>query len=174
VQQALDNAGSLMRQAGAQMVKLEGNGDQVEIVHALASSRVSRCVLTLVYSHNVCINLVDIEVQGREQALAEQMLDDAIALQQAGADLMLLECVPESLAKTITEKLPVPVIGIGAGSACDGQILVLYDILDISIGFRPKFSKNFIQHSGSIEGAVKAYVDAVKSGEFPSQEHSFH
>lgn len=173
VQQALDNAGNLMRQAGAQMVKLEGNGDQVEIVHALASQGIPVCAHLGLQPQRVH-KLGGYRVQGREQAFADQMIDDAIALQQAGADLMLLECVPQSLAKTITEKLPVPVIGIGAGAACDGQILVLYDILDISIGFRPKFSKNFIQHSGSIEGAVKAYVDAVKSGEFPSQEHSFH
>jgi 3-methyl-2-oxobutanoate hydroxymethyltransferase len=112
-------------------------------------------------------------VQGREQTAAEAMLQEAQLLEQAGADLMLLECVPPSLAETITGALRIPVIGIGAGAGCDGQILVLYDILGISMGRIPKFSRNFLAESGSVELAVKAYVDAVKNGLFPGKNHVF-
>jgi 3-methyl-2-oxobutanoate hydroxymethyltransferase len=112
-------------------------------------------------------------VQGREQEAADAMLDEALQLEQAGADIMLLECVPQQLADTITGALGIPVIGIGAGAACDGQILVLYDILGISKGRIPKFSRDFIVETGSIEAAVRAYVNAVKTGQFPGSEHVF-
>jgi len=112
-------------------------------------------------------------VQGREQAAAEQMLEDARVLEAAGADMLLLECVPEDLAAKICQQAKVPVIGIGAGNACDGQILVLYDILGISAGHIPKFSKNYMVENSDIPSAVKAYVDDVKQGRFPSPEHCF-
>ncbi len=172
VNQALKNAGLLMQQGGAKMVKLEGGGEQVEIVHALASQGVPVCAHLGLQPQRVH-KIGGYRVQGRDQEMASQMLNDALALQQAGADLILLECVPQVLGAEITYQLSIPVIGIGAGSHCDGQILVLYDILDISFGLRPKFSKNFMQQAGSIEQAVKAYVDAVKSGDFPAAEHSF-
>ena len=172
VEQALQNAGALMKQGGAQMVKLEGGGEQVEIVQALTAQGIPVCAHLGLQPQRVH-KMGGYRVQGREQAVADQMLTDALALQQAGADLMLLECVPQSLAKTITEKLAIPVIGIGAGADCDGQILVLYDILDISIGMRPKFSRNFMQGSEGIEAAVSAYVEAVRSGDFPAARQSF-
>ncbi|MEM7542859.1 MAG: 3-methyl-2-oxobutanoate hydroxymethyltransferase, partial [Pseudomonadota bacterium] len=104
---------------------------------------------------------------------AKKMLADAKALEQAGADFLLLECVPMSLAKQITEASAVPVIGIGAGPDTDGQILVLYDILDIAPGKRTRFSKNYIEKAASIEGAVSMYVDEVKSRSFPTAEYAF-
>ena len=112
-------------------------------------------------------------VQGRDAEVAEQMLEDARVLEQAGADMSLLECVPADLAKTITQQAAIPVIGIGAGNECDGQILVLYDILGISAGKIPKFSKNYMSQAHDIAGAVTAYVDEVKSQAFPSVTHSF-
>jgi 3-methyl-2-oxobutanoate hydroxymethyltransferase len=112
-------------------------------------------------------------VQGREQDAADAMRDEAQQLEQAGADMMLLECVPQALADDITGALGIPVIGIGAGARCDGQILVLYDILGISKGRIPRFSRDFIAETGSIQAAVKAYVDAVKTGRFPGSEHVF-
>ncbi len=172
VEQALANAGRLMKQAGAQMVKLEGNADQTEIVHALTSQGVPVCAHLGLQPQRIH-KLGGYRVQGREQSSASAMIDDALLLEQAGADLMLLECVPEALAAEITARLSIPVIGIGAGASCDGQILVLYDILDISFGIRPKFSKNFINDANGIENAVKAYVDAVRAGRFPASEHSF-
>jgi len=172
VEQAVLNAGLFMKQGGAHMVKLEGGVDQAETVSALNRNGIPVCAhlgLQPQYVHK----LGGYRVQGKEEAAAEKMLVDALTLQQAGADLILLECVPEILANEITRALDIPVIGIGAGIECDGQILVLYDILDISFGIRPKFSKNFMASANSIEGAIQQYVSAVKQGEFPAAEHVF-
>ena len=172
VEQAVLNAGLFMKQGGAHMVKLEGGVDQAETVSALNRNGIPVCAhlgLQPQYVHK----LGGYRVQGKEEAAAEKMLVDALTLQQAGADLILLECVPEILANEITRALDIPVIGIGAGAECDGQILVLYDILDISLGIRPKFSKNFMVSANSIEDAIQQYVSAVKQGEFPAAEHVF-
>jgi len=172
VESALDAAGSFMKQAGAQMVKLEGDADQADIVTALSQHGIPVCAHLGLQPQRVH-KIGGYRVQGREAAEADKMLEQAQILEQAGADLMLLECVPEALAAKITSKISIPVIGIGASAACDGQILVLYDILGISIGKRPKFSKDFMAQAGSVEAAVKAYVDAVKQGTFPGQDHVF-
>ena len=112
-------------------------------------------------------------VQGREEKAAQKLKDDALTLEEAGADILLLECVPIDLARDITAQSTVPVIGIGAGPHCDGQILVLYDVLDIAPGKRTRFSKNFMAQEGSIHGALKTYVDEVKAGTFPTEEYAF-
>jgi 3-methyl-2-oxobutanoate hydroxymethyltransferase len=161
-----------MKQGGAHMVKLEGGVDQADTVSALSRNGIPVCAhlgLQPQYVHKIG----GYRVQGREDAAAEQMLSDALTLQQAGADMMLLECVPQLLASRITAALDIPVIGIGASAECDGQILVLYDILDISLGLRPKFSKNFMHGSDGIQQAIQRYVAAVKDGEFPAAEHVF-
>jgi 3-methyl-2-oxobutanoate hydroxymethyltransferase len=113
-------------------------------------------------------------VQGREASGAERLQHDAKVLQDAGASLLVLEAVPSELAAAITQSLAIPTIGIGAGVGCDGQVLVLQDMLGIYPRPSPKFSKNFMQGAASVEDAVKAYVAAVKSGAFPGPEHSFH
>ena len=113
------------------------------------------------------------KVQGKEPAAAAKILADAHQLQEAGAGLLVLECVPALLAKEISAQLSIPVIGIGAGVDCGGQVLVLYDMLDIGIGKRPRFSRNFMDDAGSIEEAINAYHQAVKQSQFPSAEHSF-
>ncbi len=172
VKQALRSAGDLMKRAGAQMVKLEGNAAQAEIVRALSDNGIPVCAHLGLQPQRVH-KLGGYRVQGREQVAAERMQDDALLLQQAGADCLLLECVPTSLASAITRQSVIPVIGIGAGVDCDGQILVLYDILDISHGMRPRFSHNFIEPAGSIPAAVQAYVEAVKSRAFPAARHGF-
>lgn len=169
---ALENAGLFMKEAGAQMVKLEGGADQVDIVSALVQQGIPVCAHLGLQPQKVH-KLGGYRVQGREAEAAEAMLEEAQILEQAGADLMLLECVPSQLAETITKALTIPVIGIGASAACDGQILVLYDILGLSMGRVPKFSYNFLNETGSIEGAVSAYVEAVRRGEFPGKEHVF-
>lgn len=172
IEQAVLNAGRLMKQGGAHMVKLEGGVDQAETVAALNKNGIPVCAhlgLQPQYVHKIG----GYRVQGRDDASAEKMLADALVLQDAGADMMLLECVPAALAAKITSALSIPVIGIGAGADCDGQILVLYDILDISLGMRPKFSKNFMASSASISEAIEAYVQAVRKGEFPAAEHGF-
>jgi 3-methyl-2-oxobutanoate hydroxymethyltransferase len=112
-------------------------------------------------------------VQGREPTAAERMRGDAHALERAGADIILLECVPSALATEITGSVQVPVIGIGAGPGVDGQILVTYDMLDLTPGRKPKFSRNFVDGQGGIADAVRAYVAAVRDGSFPAAEHSF-
>ena len=101
------------------------------------------------------------------------MKNDAVALQQAGATLLVLEAIPGTLAEEITKELNIPTIGIGAGPETDGQVLVLYDMLGIYPGKRPKFSRNFMSDANDIQGAIKAYVDAVKTGAFPTADHSF-
>ena len=173
IEHAVLNAGLFMKQGGAHMVKLEGGVDQAETVSALNRNGIPVCAhlgLQPQYVHKIGGYLV----QGRDDLMADKMLNDAVTLQEAGADLMLLECVPELLARKITQALDIPVIGIGASADCDGQILVLYDILDISLGMRPKFSKNFMASSNSIEHAIQQYVAAVKQGEFPSAVHVFN
>ena len=113
-------------------------------------------------------------VQGRDAEAADQIRRDAQLLQAAGAGLLVLEAIPASLAKTISEELEIPTIGIGAGKDCDGQVLVLHDMLGIYPRPSPKFSKNFMEGAGSVEAAIKTYIAAVKSGAFPGPEHSFY
>ena len=172
VESALENAGRMMKQAGAQMVKLEGGADQRDIVSALTQHGIPVCAHLGLQPQRVH-KIGGYRVQGREASAADAMVEEAKILEQAGADMMVLECVPNDLAEKITAALSIPVIGIGASPACDGQILVLYDILGISMGRIPKFSRDFLKQAGSIEGAVKAYVDAVRDGSFPGKEHVF-
>jgi 3-methyl-2-oxobutanoate hydroxymethyltransferase len=172
VASALENAGRFMKQAGAEMVKLEGGEDQAEIVTALVNHGIPVCAHLGLQPQRVH-KLGGYRVQGREASAAEHMLHEARVLQEAGADVMLLECVPAALAKQITEELRIPVIGIGAGKDCDGQILVLYDILGVSSGRQPKFAHDFLKDTGSVAAAINAYADAVRSGRFPSSEQSF-
>ena len=171
-QQAVENAGRFMKEAGANMVKLEGGADQQELVQTLTRLGIPVCAHLGLQPQRVH-KLGGYRVQGRDQAVAEKMLEDAQILEQAGADMLLLECVPDDLARRVTEQAGIPVIGIGAGQQTDGQILVLYDILGISAGRIPRFSKNFMQQAGSIQEAVSEYVAEVKRGAFPDAEHTF-
>ncbi|MEM9386322.1 MAG: 3-methyl-2-oxobutanoate hydroxymethyltransferase [Pseudomonadota bacterium] len=169
---ALENAIRLMQLGGAQMVKLEGNARQLEVVEHLASRDIPVCAHLGLRPQSVH-KIGGFRVQGREQDTGQAMVDDALALQNAGADMVLLECVPSALGDRITKALGVPVIGIGAGPDVDGQILVLYDILDITPGRKPRFTQNFMAGAASIPDALAAYVDAVRSGRYPAQEHCF-
>lgn len=173
---ALDSAQRLMQEGGAKMVKLEGGREQADIVEYLAVRGVPVCA-HLGLQPQLIHKMGAFRIQGREQAAAEAMQHDAKVLEQAGADLMVLECIPSSLGRQITESLHIPVIGIGAGPDVSGQILVLQDILNISpqatIGHKPRFVRNFMQGAADIESAIRAYVQAVKSGEYPAPEHCF-
>jgi len=169
---AFANAARLMQEGAAKMVKLEGGALQVRIVEFLASRDIAVCAhigLTPQSIHK----LGGFKVQGREERAAKQMLADAHALQEAGADIVLLECVPSSLGAAITAALSVPVIGIGAGPDTDGQILVLYDILDVTPGRKPRFARNYLDGAGSVANAIAAYVASVKEGSYPAPEHCF-
>ena len=168
---AMDAAEALMK-AGAQALKLEGVDGHEDVIARLVGSGIpvmGHLGLTPQYVRG----LGGYKVQGRSAEAAAAMREEAIALVAAGADMLLLECVPAALAAEITASVPVPVIGIGAGASVDGQVLVLYDILGISLGKRPRFSKDFLAGRGSIADALQAYARAVKQGEFPAAEHSF-
>jgi len=171
-EQALQNAVRLMQEGGAKMVKLEGGAGQVEIVEFLAKHDIPLCAHLGLKPQSVH-KTGGFRVQGREDAAAEQMKRDARALQDAGADVVLLECIPAALGAEITRELHVPVIGIGAGPDTDGQILVLYDVLDITPGRKPRFVKNYMAGHDSPLEAVRSYVAAVKSREYPAPEHCF-
>jgi 3-methyl-2-oxobutanoate hydroxymethyltransferase len=167
---AARNAAKLMQTGGAQMVKLEG--PHTEIIRFLVEQGIPVCGHLGLLPQSIN-RLGGYKVQGKDPVEAEKIIADAHQLQQSGAGLLVLECVPASLAKEITARLSIPVIGIGAGIDCDGQVLVLYDMLDIGIIKRPRFSKNFMQESATIEGAIQAYHQAVKQLRFPASEHSF-
>lgn len=169
--QALDSAAELMR-AGADMVKLEGGDWQTDIIQYLVERSVPVCAHLGLLPQSVHI-LGGYKVQGKSKDAASLMLEQAIACEQAGAQMIVLEAIPSSLGKLITESLSIPTIGIGAGANCSGQVLVLQDMLGISPGKPPKFVKNFMDGHASIEAAVKAYVREVKSGKFPGPEHGF-
>ncbi|HEY1774338.1 MAG TPA: 3-methyl-2-oxobutanoate hydroxymethyltransferase [Gammaproteobacteria bacterium] len=169
---ALANAARLMQEGGAKMVKLEGNGTQADIVRYLNDNGVPVCA-HLGLRPQMVHKLGGFSVQGRQEKAAKQMLEDAQALEKAGADLLLLELVPKDLAAKIAAKVKVPVIGIGAGPKVDGQILVLYDMLDITPGHKPKFARNFMEGAESVSDGVAAYVKAVKNKSYPGPEHSF-
>ena len=158
--------------AGAQMVKLEGGEIMLETVRFLTERGIPVCAhigLTPQSVHQIG----GYRVQGRESLAAQQLLEDAVALEQAGAGMLLFEAIPALLAAEITAQLSIPTIGIGAGVACSGQVLVLHDMLDIFPGKKARFVKNFMLGAASISDAVRLYVAEVKNGSFPAQENSF-
>jgi len=171
-EQALHNAGRLMKEGGAHMVKLEGGAVQLETVRRLTDHGIPVCAHLGLLPQSIH-KLGGYRVQGRDETAARKMREDAEALQVAGAQMLVLECVPRGLAQEITASLRTPVIGIGAGAACDGQVLVLYDLLGITPGKIPSFARNFLTGAGSIAEAVACYVQAVKAGTFPAEEESF-
>jgi len=168
--QALDNAAILM-QAGAQMVKLEGGAWLADTVHLLSERGIPVCGHVGLTPQSVH-KLGGYKVQGKEDQAAEQMIADAQALEQAGAELIVVECVPSALGKQLSDALAIPVVGIGAGPDTDAQVLVLHDMLGISQRL-PRFSKNFLADEVSIQEAITAYGNAVRSGTFPAPEHCF-
>ncbi|HZC00778.1 MAG TPA: 3-methyl-2-oxobutanoate hydroxymethyltransferase [Gammaproteobacteria bacterium] len=170
--QALHNAARLMSEGGAQAVKLEGGAWLAETVRLLSERGVPVCAHLGLLPQSIH-KLGGYRVQGRGAEAAAQIQEDARILKEAGAVMLVLECVPRTLAAEITAALEgIPVIGIGAGSGCDGQVLVLYDMLGIS-GKSPKFSKDFLASHNTIKAAIEDYVRSVKAGEFPAQEHGF-
>jgi len=171
-EQAITNAARLMAEGGAQMVKLEGGPIVIDIVKQLVDRGIPVCGHLGLLPQSVH-RLGGYRVQGREPEQAQALIEAAQQLEQAGADLLILECVPASLGKVVTEAVNMPVIGIGAGVDCDGQVLVLYDMLGITPERTPKFNHDFLKGAGSILAAVTDYVKAVKSGEFPTAEQQY-
>ncbi|MFT3790026.1 MAG: 3-methyl-2-oxobutanoate hydroxymethyltransferase [Rudaea sp.] len=172
VDTALRSSARLVAEGGAAMVKLEGADYVLDAIHALDRRQVPVCAHLGLTPQSVH-KFGGYRVQGKTRSAAERLLADAHAVEDAGASLLVLECVPAALAKAITAALRIPTIGIGAGVACDGQVLVLYDMLGITPGKRPKFSKNFLAGRGSVAAAIAAYAADVRNGAFPGPEHSF-
>lgn len=169
--QALGNAARLMSEGGAEVVKFEGGAVVADTISHLDRHGVPVCAHLGLIPQSVH-KLGGYHAQGLDQESAKQILQDAKLLEKAGAAMLVLECVPHQLAGEVTGVLSIPVIGIGAGAQCDGQVLVLYDILGITER-QPRVSKNFLESETSIQAAIEKYVNAVRVGEFPAAEHQF-
>jgi len=160
-------------QAGAAMVKIEGAGPKLEVIRYLVEREIPVCAHLGLTPQSV-LRLGGYKVQGRDEAAAARLREDARAVAEAGAELLVLECVPSPVAAAVTADVDIATIGIGAGPGCDGQVLVLHDMLGLDSGHRrPKFVKDFLAEGGSVPGAVLAYVDAVREGRFPDAAHSY-
>ena len=170
-EQALVNATKLM-QAGASMVKMEGGEWLVDTIKSLVERGIPVCAHLGLTPQSVNV-FGGFKVQGREDKQAQKMIDDAKLLEAAGAQLLVLECIPAPLGKAISEAVSIPTIGIGAGKDTDGQILVMHDALGISCSYMPKFSRNFIKETGDIKKAIELYISEVSKGNFPGEEHIF-
>ncbi len=171
-EQTYASAATLMR-AGASMVKMEGGTWLLDSVRGLNERGVPVCGHLGLTPQSVHV-FGGFKVQGRDEQQAEHIFEQAGALEQAGAQLLVLECVPCDLADKISQALQIPVIGIGAGAKTDGQILVMHDMFGISANYMPKFSKNYLLDGGTMRAAVDTYIREVKEGVFPSSEHSFN
>ncbi|MFT2089666.1 3-methyl-2-oxobutanoate hydroxymethyltransferase [Paraglaciecola sp. 2405UD69-4] len=171
-EQSYLNAAELMR-AGASMVKLEGGEWLLETIKGLQERSVPVCGHLGLTPQSVHV-FGGFKVQGRNDLQAERILEQAIQLEQAGIQMLVLECIPTALAAKISESLTIPVIGIGAGAQTDGQILVMHDMFGISANYMPKFSKNYLKESTDMREAVRLYIQEVQDGSFPSDEHSFN
>ena len=168
---ACENARRLVREGGAGVVKLEGGEEQAQTVTYLVEQGIPVCGHVGMQPQSVR-EYGGFKVQGRDQEQAQRIMAGARALQTAGACMVVLECIPATLAARISKDLTIPTIGIGAGVHCDGQVLVIYDMLGIS-PYSPHMAKNFLAESGSVAAAIQEYARAVKAGEFPGSEHSF-
>ena len=171
LEQTLLNSAELMR-AGAHMIKVEGAGWLAESIRQLADRGIPVCAHLGLTPQAVNV-FGGYKVQGRSEAQARQLRADAIALEQAGAAMLLLECVPSALAAEVTQAVSIPVIGIGAGPGTDGQVLVLHDMLGVFAGKTARFVRNFMDGAATIEEAVARYATAVRDGSFPAAEHSY-
>ncbi len=168
--QAAENAALLIQQGGAQMVKLEGA--RCDVIQFMVQQGIPVCAHLGLLPQSI-YQMGKYTVQGKETKDAQRILAEALEVEQAGAQLLIVECIPAALAQQISEQLTIPVIGIGAGVKCDGQVLVAYDMLGISLGRQPRFTKNYMLQADSIINAFEIYIAEVKSGEFPTQQHSF-
>jgi 3-methyl-2-oxobutanoate hydroxymethyltransferase len=171
-EQTYANAATLM-QAGANMVKLEGDQWLIETIKGLTQRGVPVCAHLGLTPQSVNV-FGGFKVQGRNEDKANAMIAHAQSLADAGAQLLVHECIPADLAKRITDAISIPTIGIGAGADTDGQILVMHDLIGISAGYIPKFSKNYLAEAGTIEDAIALYIEQVQSGVFPSKEQVFN
>jgi len=172
VKQAVKNAGKLLKRGGFESVKLEGGADIAEHIRAIVRAGIpvmGHIGLTPQSVHS----MGGFRVQGKENHTAERLVNDAIAIEQAGAFSLVIEGVPASVAERVTNALAIPTIGIGAGSSCDGQVLVCYDFLGMGRELKPRFVKHYAELGDRVVEATRSYVDEVRSGAFPAREHTF-
>lgn len=169
---AVVNAGRLMKEGRAKAVKLEGGATVCEQIHAIVDASIPVCAHLGLTPQSVNA-FGGFKVQGKSEEAAEKLIEDALKIQEAGAFMVVLECVPAKLAAIITKKLTIPTIGIGAGPECDGQVLVYQDMLAMYSDMKPKFVKQFAQVGELMKTGVKDYIKEVKEGTFPAQEHCF-
>ncbi|MGY5854139.1 MAG: 3-methyl-2-oxobutanoate hydroxymethyltransferase [Candidatus Thorarchaeota archaeon] len=172
IEQALKNCGRMLQAGGAEAVKLEGAGRTVDIVKAVVDTGIP-VMGHIGLTPQSIYELGGYRVQGRTNSTAEKLVDQAKALEEAGAFSLVIELVPTETAKMITESIDIPTIGIGAGQHCDGQVLVLWDMLGLFENFNPKFLKKYANVRAVIKAAVTEYSDEVRQGQFPTDEHSF-
>ena len=170
--QAVENAGRLIKETGANAVKLEGGAAVCEQIKAITDAGIP--VVAHIGMTPQSVNAMGgFKCQGKDAAKAQQIIDDALAVQEAGAFMVVLECIPSKLAAIITSKLMIPTIGIGAGADCDGQVLVWQDMMTMNTDMRPKFVKSFAQGGDVMRDAFAEYDRQVKAGDFPGPEHGF-
>jgi len=168
---ALNNARALI-DVGARMVKIEGGSEHSEVIKTLISNNINICG-HLGLQPQMVINSDEYRVQGRDENSAKKIIKNAVLLESLGVSALVLECIPSDLAQTVTEKLTIPTIGIGAGADCDGQVLVSFDMLGITSGKQPRFVRNFLNNQNTISDAIEAFVMEVKAGTFPNQSESY-
>ena len=171
VQDALNNAKALI-DVGARMVKLEGGSEHSEVIKTLISNNINICG-HLGLQPQLVVSSHDYRVQGRDENSAKAIIRDAASLETLGVSALVLECIPSDLAKTVSEKLKIPTIGIGAGRDCDGQVLVSYDMLGITTGKQPRFVRNFLKNQNTNSEALESFDAEVKEGTFPSKSESY-
>ena len=172
VYDAVVNAGRLMKEGRAHAVKLEGGVEMEETIRSIVNASIPVCGHIGLTPQSINA-FGGFKVQGKGEAAAQKLLDDARAVERAGAFAVVLECVPVALAKRVTEEISIPTIGIGAGADCDGQVLVYQDMLGMFTDFKPKFVKHFANVGQIMTEAFKAYDAEVKAGEFPAAEHTY-
>jgi len=168
---ALNNASALI-DVGARMVKIEGGSEHSEVIKTLISNNINICG-HLGLQPQMVINSDEYRVQGRDENSAKKIIKNAVLLESLGVSALVLECIPSDLAQTVTEKLTIPTIGIGAGADCDGQVLVSFDMLGITSGKQPRFVRNFLNNQNTISDAIEAFIMEVKAGTFPNQSESY-
>ena len=168
---ALNNANALIGR-GAEMVKIEGGAEHSDVIKTLISNNINVCG-HLGLQPQLVVHSSDYKVQGRDESSAQSMIDNAALLESLGVSVLVLECIPSDLAKTISDQIKIPTIGIGAGRDCDGQVLVSYDMLGITLGRQPRFVRNFLNSQSSVSAAVKSFIQEVKTGTFPSDSESY-
>ena len=172
IERAIENAGRFIKEAGCESIKLEGGSEMVQVVKAIVDAGIPVCA-HIGLTPQTATKLSGFRVQGKDAESARELVNSAKALQEAGAFMIVMECIPDVLAAKITKELTIPTIGIGAGKDCDGQVLVYHDLVGLFERFTPRFVKQYINLAPKIQEALVKFREEVEAGDFPGPEHSF-